>query len=177
MVRLVDRFPISLQDVRPATRFIDFRAQPIAAFAVSLKMTMFQFNFRFARVLGNESNLYLTGSRNIRDKLEISIEVPGKDQSMGRFVNEHCSPVAFRAVLILLIPAAAIAWFDHYGNHWAPSNMMFFRPPLAHVLGEDRKRVFRLTVYDDCFLDDWSCLRFLHWKDWGSSVVGFRQKI
>jgi hypothetical protein len=175
VVQTADQFHISLQHVRPATRFIDFRAQPITAFAVSLKITMFQFNFRFAGVLGNETNLYLTGSRNIREKLEISVEMPRKDQSARGFAKEHHSSVAFRAILILLIPAAAVTRFDHHGNHRAPSNMMFFGPPLAHILGKDRKRVFRLSVYDDCFSNDWICL--LHLKDWGSSVVGFRQKI
>ena len=67
---------------------------------------------------------HLTCLGNIRDEFEISIEMPRKDQSPWRFINQHRSPVAFRAVLILLIPAPTGAWFNDYRNDRAPSNMM-----------------------------------------------------
>jgi hypothetical protein len=56
------------------------------------------------------------------------------------------------------------AWFNDYRNDRAPSNMMFFRPPLAHILGEDRKRVLWFSVYDDCFSNGW-ILFLLHLED------------
>src|SRR5258708_33266387 len=98
-------------------------------------MTVFQFHFRLTRMFWNGPHLYLTCLGNIRDEFEISIEIPRKDQSPWRFINQHRSPGAFRAVLIVLIPAPTGAWCNDYRNDRAPSNMRLLRRPFAQILG------------------------------------------
>src|ERR1700739_3174449 len=123
---------------------------------------MFELNSGPAYGFGCKSNLYFASSVDIRDKFEIAIQMPGKYQTIGRIPTQHGSPIAFRAIFILLIPPPAATGFYYHREHGTSANMMFFGPPLTHVLREYFEGALNISVYDDRFSNGGMFFGLLH---------------
>src|ERR1700740_562332 len=120
---------------------------------------------------GSKSNLYFASSADVSYEFEITIQMPGEYETVGRIPTQHGPPIAFRAIFVFLIPTAATTRFYHRRDHGTSANMMFFGPPLAHVLSEYFEGAPDVSVYDDRFSNDGVFFGLLHcdlsgfWRD------------
>jgi hypothetical protein len=100
--------------------------------------------------------------------------MPGKYEAVGWIPMQHGPPIAFRAIFVFLIPTAAAPGFYHDREHGTAANMVFFGPPLAHVLSEYFEGALDVSVYDDRLSNDGMFFGLLHVDLWGFWTDCFR---
>src|SRR5687768_8026116 len=72
---------------------------------------------------------------------ELGVEMPAQEQAPGRLPGKHDAPVALRAVLAALVPAAARARLDHHVLQRRAADRMRRWPPATDARRERLKGV------------------------------------
>src|SRR5215216_3031334 len=97
---------------------------------------MFEVHGGLVGPVGAEADLDLAGVGGVGVVLPLAVDLPGDDQPMGWFPGQHPAPVALAAIGALLVPAAALAWFQDGGGHVGLADVVLGRPPAAEGVGE-----------------------------------------
>src|SRR5581483_6048213 len=108
--RLVDGgLCIALQDLPPAAAEVALHA--LGGVAEAVEVPMLEVDARPLRAEDGEADLDLGHEGGV--VLELGVELPGEDEAARRVPRDHLAPVAGRAVLPDLVPAAVGLGLDH----------------------------------------------------------------
>jgi hypothetical protein len=102
-----------LQVERPATIAADGLALRLPTLAVALKMAVFELDACPLGALGDESDLDLAGSLEIRLDLPLWADIPTDHDSLRRLVGENTRPAALAPIHAAVIDVTAHARFEH----------------------------------------------------------------
>src|SRR5262249_38490533 len=106
----------------------------------ALDVAMLQLDPGFVRPGGYEADFNLTGAGWIRVVLPHAAYLPGHDQAMWRFPNDHVTPLTLAAVHTLFVPAATFALLEDSFGHFHLTYVIFAWPPAVERHCEGAKR-------------------------------------
>src|SRR5438477_7377824 len=128
---------VEFEQSAPTAGSVDRLAHCRGAVAHTLEIAMFEIDSR-AFALGREGDFNL--GDQIRVVFPLRAELPNEDQPGRRIPHEHLANLAFGAVDIAFVPAAALARLDDRAVEIGRSDLVRCGPPAADAIGEDLER-------------------------------------
>ena len=126
----------------PAAVRADCVAHALPAVAHAVEVAVFDLHAGAPRCFGDETHLDLAALRGIRLELPLHVDVPAEHDPMRGLVGEDPGPVALAAVGPDVVDVTALLGLEHHAGERRLEEVMFRRPPAAHVLGEHGKGRF-----------------------------------
>src|SRR5215472_3055666 len=114
-------------------------------------MAMLQFHQSRAVALLAKDDFHFAGLGEIGLITPFGCDPPRDDQAMWRLPDQDAAPVAFAAILLFAVAAAAHAAFDDSFRHRRFADVMRSRPPGVEAFGEDTEGAGGVGLNGDCF--------------------------
>src|SRR5262245_57232648 len=139
----------ALEDLPPAG--VHRATQALRSLAEALEVAVLEVDSRLLEAERGEPHLDFGHERRV--VLEIRTELPGQHETPRGIPLQHLPPLARRAVLAELVPAAVDLRLDHAVLQLGRADVVLLWPPGSHLRGEHAECAFDRGLDDQLLAD------------------------